>query len=216
MILKVVLADDHPIVLFGVRMALESETGIEISGEAQDSTALVELMDEIKPDVLISDFYMPGGKHGDGLTLVSFVKRRYPDVKLIILTMMTNPSILESIVNAGTDGVLLKSGRHDNLVDAIRAVVQGKKYIGAAVKTLLNEIKVNNLNARGDPGQKALTNKESEVMRLFVGGHTVSEIANMLNRSVKTISHQKISAQQKLGIANDKELYEYALRNGLF
>ncbi|KJZ49732.1 MULTISPECIES: response regulator [Pseudomonas] len=215
MTLKVVLADDHPIVLFGVRMALEREPGIEICGEAQDSTALVELMDKVKPHVLISDFYMPGGKHGDGLTLVSFVKRRYPDVKLIILTMLTNPSLLENIVNAGTDGVLLKSGGHDNLVDAIRAVVQGKKYIDAAVKAMLNDAKANNLNSRGDPGQKVLSSKESEVMRLFVGGHTVSEIANMLNRSVKTISHQKISAQQKLGIANDKELYEYALRNGL-
>jgi two-component system capsular synthesis response regulator RcsB len=147
--------------------------------------------------------------------VVSFVKRRYPDVKLIILTMLTNPSLLENIVNAGTDGVLLKSGGHDNLVDAIRAVVQGKKYIDAAVKAMLNDAKANNLNSRGDPGQKVLSSKESEVMRLFVGGHTVSEIANMLNRSVKTISHQKISAQQKLGIANDKELYEYALRNGL-
>ncbi|MCF4993665.1 response regulator, partial [Pseudomonas gessardii] len=105
MTLKVVLADDHPIVLFGVRMALENEPGIEVSGEAQDSTALVELMDKVKPDVLISDFYMPGGKHGDGLTLVSFVKRRYPDVKLIILTMMTNPSILDNIVTAGAEGV---------------------------------------------------------------------------------------------------------------
>ncbi|CAM2766285.1 two component transcriptional regulator, LuxR family [Pseudomonas gessardii] len=215
MTLKVVLADDHPIVLFGVRMALENEPGIEVSGEAQDSTALVELMDKVKPDVLISDFYMPGGKHGDGLTLVSFVKRRYPDVKLIILTMMTNPSILDNIVTAGAEGVLLKSSGHDNLVDAIRAVVQGRKYIGAAVQALLNEVKVNNLNSRGDGGQKVLSSKESEVMRLFVNGHTVSEIANMLNRSVKTISHQKISAQQKLGVANDKELYEYALRNGL-
>lgn len=215
MTLKVVLADDHPIVLFGVRMALENEPGIEVSGEAQDSTALVELMDKVKPDVLISDFYMPGGKHGDGLTLVSFVKRRYPDVKLIILTMMTNPSILDNIVTAGAEGVLLKSSGHDNLVDAIRAVVQGRKYIGAAVQALLNEVKVNNLNSRGDRGQKVLSSKESEVMRLFVNGHTVSEIANMLNRSVKTISHQKISAQQKLGVANDKELYEYALRNGL-
>lgn len=215
MTLKIILADDHPIITFGVRMALEREPGMEICGEAQDSTALIELMDKVSPDVLISDFYMPGGKHGDGLTLVSFVKRHYPNVKLIILTMMTNPSILENILEAGTDGVLLKSGGHDKLVDAIRAVVNGKKYIGAAVQVLLNDVKVNNLNARGDPGPKALTSKESEVIRLFVGGHTVSEIASLLNRSVKTISHQKIAAQQKLGIANDRELYEYALQHGL-
>ncbi|MNJ20774.1 Transcriptional regulatory protein RcsB [compost metagenome] len=215
MTIKVILADDHPFILFGVRATLETEPGIEICGEAKDSTALVELMDKVKPHILISDFYMPGGKHGDGLTLVSFVKRRYPDVKLVILTMMSNASLLESIVNAGTDGLLLKSGGQDNLVDAIRAVVQGKKYIGAAVKAMLNNAKVNNLNSRGELGPKALSSKESEVMRLFVGGHTVSEIASMLNRSIKTISHQKISAQQKLGIANDKELYEYALQNGL-
>lgn len=215
MTIKVMLADDHPITLFGVRMTLEREPGIEICGEAQDSTALVELMNKENPHVLVSDFSMPGGKYGDGLTLVSFVKRRYPDVKLIILTMMTNSSLLENIVNAGTDGVLLKSGGQGNLVDAIRTVVQGKKYIDAAVKAMLCDAKTSNLNSRGEPGQKALSNKESEVIRLFVGGYTVSEIAQMLSRSVKTISHQKISAQQKLGIANDKELYEYAIRNGL-
>jgi two-component system capsular synthesis response regulator RcsB len=215
MTLKVVLADDHPIVLFGVRMILESEPGIEVCGQAQDSTALAELIDNVKPDVLVSDFYMPGGKHGDGLTLVSFVKRRYPKLKLIILTMMTNPSVLKNIANAGTDGVLLKSAGQDNLVDAIRAVVQGKKYIGAAVKKLINEAKVEDFNSRGQQENRELSVRESEVLRLFVAGHTVSEIANILNRSVKTISHQKISALQKLGIANDRGLYEYALRNGL-
>ncbi|MNE11549.1 Transcriptional regulatory protein RcsB [compost metagenome] len=158
---------------------------------------------------------MPGGAHGDGLTLVTFVKRRYPKVKLIILTMMTNPSILENIVSAGTDGVLLKSSAQDDVLDAIRQVASGHKYIGAAVKKLLHEFKLDTLNARGDASHKALSKKEAEVLRLFVSGHTVSEIAALLNRSIKTISHQKISAQQKLGIANDKQLYEYALRNGL-
>ncbi|UVL43182.1 response regulator [Pseudomonas sp. B21-040] len=215
MSLKVILADDHPIVLLGVRMALEHEPGIEIHGEAADSTELVALMDKVKPDILISDFYMPGGAHGDGLTLLTFVKRRYPQVKLIILTMMTNPLILENIICAGTEGVLLKSGGQDEVLDAIRQVASGQQYIGAAVKKLLQDFKLDHLNSRGDASHKALSKKESEVLRLFVNGHTVSEIATVLNRSVKTISHQKISAQQKLGIANDKQLYEYALRNGL-
>jgi len=213
--LKVILADDHPIVLLGVRMSLEHEPGIEVCGEAGDSTELVELMDKVQPDILISDFYMPGGAHGDGLTLVSFVKRRYPDVKLIILTMMTNPSILENILAAGTDGILLKSGRQDDVVDAIRRVAFGERYIGTEVKKLLHEFRLDHMNSRGEYDQKALSKKESEVLRLFVAGHTVSEIAVILSRSVKTISHQKISAQQKLGISNDKELYEYAMRNGL-
>ncbi|NUU37827.1 response regulator [Pseudomonas sp. C2B4] len=213
--LKVILADDHPIVLFGVRMALVQDPGIEICGEAADSTELIELLDRLNPDVLISDFYMPGGAHGDGLTLVTFVKRRYPQVKLIILTMMTNPSILESIIRAGTEGILLKSAVQDDVLDAIRQVASGHKYVAEAVKKLLEEFRLEHLNSRGDASHKELSKKESEVLRLFVSGHTVSEIATLLNRSVKTISHQKISAQQKLGIANDKQLYEYAVRSGL-
>lgn len=214
MSLKVILADDHPIVLLGVRLSLERESGIDVCGEAANSTELVALMDTLHPDILISDFYMPGGAHGDGLTLVTFVKRHYPQVKLIILTMMTNPSVLESILTAGADGILLKSGRYD-VVDAIRSVTAGQTYIGVEVKKLLHEFHLDHMNSKGELDQKSLSKKESEVLRLFVAGHTVSEIAIMLSRSVKTISHQKISAQQKLGITNDKQLYEYAMKNGL-
>ncbi|GHD62783.1 response regulator [Jeongeupia chitinilytica] len=213
--IKIVLADDHPIVLLGIRMALEDMPGLEICGEAADSTGLAELLDRVRPDVLISDFYMPGGKHGDGLTLILYVKRKYPEVKLIILTMMTNPLLLENILEAGGDGILLKSGRQDEVADAVRAVAAGGKYLDAAVKKILDEARLKQLTSSGDLSQTALSKKESEVLRLFVGGNTVSEIALMLHRSVKTISHQKIAAQQKLGISSDKELYEYAMRNGL-
>ncbi len=213
--LKVILADDHPIVLLGMRMSLELEPGIDICGEAADSTELVELMDRVNPHVLVSDFYMPSGAHGDGLTLITFVKRHYPHVKLIILTMMTNASILEKIVAAGADGILLKSGRQADVVNAIRLVAFGQKYIGVEVKNILHEFRLGHTNSKGKFDQKALSKKESEVLRLYVAGRSVSEIAIMLNRSVKTISHQKISAQQKLGIANDKQLYEYAMKNGL-
>lgn len=215
MTLKVILADDHPVVLLGIRMSLEREPGIEICGEAANSTELVELMDRVKPDILISDFYMPDGVYGDGLSLVTFVKRRYPNVKLIILTMMMNASILEKIVAAGADGVLLKNGRKTDVVDAIRLVACGHKYIGVEVKKILHEFRLDHTNTKGKFDQKALSKKESEVLRLYVAGRSVSEIAIMLSRSIKTISHQKISAQQKLGIANDKQLYEYAMNNGL-
>ncbi|MDD2050427.1 response regulator [Pseudomonas putida] len=215
MTLKVILADDHPLVLLGIRMSLEHEPDIEICGEAASSTELVELMDRVRPDILISDFYMPDGAHGDGLSLVTFVKRRYPHVKLIILTMMMNASILEKIVAVGVDGVLLKSGRKTDVVDAIRFVSFGHKYIGVEVKKILHEFRMDHTSAKGKFDKKALSKKESEVLRLYVAGRTVSEIAIILSRSVKTISHQKISAQQKLGIANENQLYEYAMKNGL-
>ncbi|AOX99415.1 response regulator transcription factor [Jeongeupia sp. USM3] len=215
MSIKVVLADDHPIVLLGIRMAFESEQDLEICGEAADSTELVELIEKTSPDVLICDFYMPGGKYGDGLTLIAHLRRKYPEAKLIILTMMANPLLLESILETGGNGILLKSGRQDEVVNAVRTVVAGGTYIDATVRKILDEARLSHLTSRGEIAQTELSRKELEVLRLFVEGNTVSGIAEMLHRSVKTISHQKIAAQKKLGISNDRELYEYALRHGL-
>lgn len=216
MALKIVVADDHPMIQMGVRLAFENELGFEICGCATNSTELIDILDHASVDVLISDFYMPGGKYGDGMTLVSLVRRRYPEIRVIILTMMSNPAILQSIVGAsGIDGILLKSSAQDEIVAAVHAVANGETYIGKAVREAIDQIRANHLTPQGKAAQTALSPKESEVLRLFVGGHTVSEIAAILHRSVKTVSHQKISAQQKLGVSTDKDLYEYALQNGL-
>ncbi|WP_035052153.1 response regulator transcription factor [Andreprevotia chitinilytica] len=212
---KIVIADDHPIVLMGVRHALEGLLGLEICGEAENSTDLIALMDKVKPDLLVSDFYMPGGDSFDGIALIAHVKRRFPRVKIVILTMLTNPLILRAVLESGVDGVLLKNGGQLEIATAVQSVLNHQIYTSPTIQRLLDDAKAQHPMLGENPGWNTLSPREMEVLRLFVSGLTVSEIAKMLRRSVKTISHHKIAAQRKLGISNDRELYEYALHNGL-
>ncbi len=213
---RIALADDHPLVLIGLRRALEGALGIEIRGEANDSTGVVALLNQEEIDLLITDFHMPGGRYGDGGTFVSFLQRRYPELKIIVITMLSNPLLLQRIIASGVQGLLLKSAGRDETIRAIEAVAAGQEFIGGAVRALVASLNVSaSGEGRGEEVVKLLSPRELEVLRLFVNGATVSEIAAMQHRSVKTVSHQKVAALRKLGIGNDRDLYEYALRHGL-
>lgn len=107
--MNVVLADDHPIVMIGIRNALLPVKEIRIRGEADSASGLIRLLEHETPDILITDFYMPGSRQGDGIGLVTYVQRNFPAVRLIVLTMLTNPAVLRAIVDAGVQGLLLKS-----------------------------------------------------------------------------------------------------------
>ena len=99
--MNVVLADDHPIVMIGIRNALLPVKEIRIRGEADSASGLIRLLEHETPDILITDFYMPGSRQGDGIGLVTYVQRNFPAVRLIVLTMLTNPAVLRAIVDAG-------------------------------------------------------------------------------------------------------------------
>jgi two-component system capsular synthesis response regulator RcsB len=211
---RIAIADDHPLVLIGLQRALEGALGVEIAGEANNSTELVALLDQGGVDLLITDFHMPGGRFGDGGTLVGFLQRRYPQLRIIVITMLTNPLVLQQILSSGVQGLLLKNAGHDETVHAVANVAAGHTYVGRSVRELVAGVSV----AAAEQGAEAaqlLSPRELEVLRLFVSGLTVSEIATLQHRSVKTVSHQKVAALRKLGIENDRDLYEYGLRNGL-
>ena len=213
--MNVVLADDHPIVMIGIRNALLPVKEIRIRGEADSASGLIRLLEHETPDILITDFYMPGSRQGDGIGLVTYVQRNFPAVRLIVLTMLTNPAVLRAIVDAGVQGLLLKSAAGLEIIPALHAVMNGGTYIDREAADILcraDELPENG----GDPLQRpALTPRELEVIRLFVTGDSVSDIARQLNRSVKTVSTQKRQGSRKLGVSNDRELYEYARLNGL-
>lgn len=207
---RLVIADDHPMVILGVMAALADDPNIEVCGTATSSTDLVVLLQQQKPDVLICDFQMPDGKYGDGMNLISHLKRHFPELRIIILTMMTNPPILNEILKAGVEGLLLKGCSADEMRAAVRSACGGHYYLS---KTTLAQL---NMRPGAEPNTTAhVSVKELEVLRLYVNGLSVSEIARKLCRSIKTISSQKQSAQRKLGINNEKELYEYAQSQGL-
>ena len=189
--MNVIIADDHPIVLFGIRKSLEQIEWVNVVGEFEDSTALINNLPKLDAHVLITDLSMPGDKYGDGITLIKYIKRHFPSLSIIVLTMNNNPAILSAVLDLDIEGIVLKQGAPTDLPKALAALQKGKKFTPESVSRLLEKISA------------------SEVLRLFAEGFLVTEIAKKLNRSIKTISSQKKSAMMKLGVENDIALLNY-------
>ena len=191
--MNVIIADDHPIVLFGIRKSLEQIEWVNVVGEFEDSTALINNLPKLDAHVLITDLSMPGDKYGDGITLIKYIKRHFPALSIIVLTMNNNPAILSAVLDLDIEGIVLKQGAPTDLPKALAALQKGKKFTPESVSRLLEKI------SSGGYGDK----------RLFAEGFLVTEIAHKLNRSIKTISSQKKSAMMKLGVENDIALLNY-------
>lgn len=200
--MNVIIADDHPIVLFGIRKSLEQIEWVNVVGEFEDSTALINNLPKLDAHVLITDLSMPGDKYGDGITLIKYIKRHFPSLSIIVLTMNNNPAILSAVLDLDIEGIVLKQGAPTDLPKARRAAEREEIYPGKRFSP------VGKISA-GGYGDKRLSPKESEVLRLFAEGFLVTEIAKKLNRSIKTISSQKKSAMMKLGVENDIALLNY-------
>lgn len=207
--LRIVLADDHAVVLAGVRAVLErTEPPIEIVGAAQGVEELIALLDRVPCDVLVTDFSMPSpSDHGqDGLRMLQTIRRTHPLLRVVVLTMLDNPSILRAIREMA-HGLISKRSDLRELPAAVAVVGAGRSYLSPMLQAALE--------SESGRLETALTARETEVIRLFADGYSVSEIARRLNRSVKTISHQKADAMRKLGIDNHSQLYAYARDHGL-
>jgi len=210
MAIRTLLADDHPIVRTSLRAELDKTGGFEVTAEASSPEELLTLIQRQPFDLLITDFSMPGGLQ-DGLTMLDEVHRLCPSLSIIVVTMITNPALLHSISQRDIAGLISKTDGLTELKSALRAHMSGERYVSSNVAALLNV----RGNSHASSPSRVLTDREFEVLRMFVAGRTVSEIANLRGRSVKTISHQKIAAMAKLGLRNDPELYAYAHRHGL-
>jgi two-component system capsular synthesis response regulator RcsB len=209
--LRIILADDHPIVLNGVRMLLESGMDASVVADVHSPAALVDAIETTPCDLVITDFSMPGGQVADGMHMLGLIHRRWPNLPIIVLTMVSNVGVLGSILSSGARGLLSKSDALTELALAVQAVSHDRDYVSTGIKRALDASRT----AGSSATPAALSKREVEVLRLFAGGLTVSEIAGQLNRSVKTISRQKMDAMAKLGLKSDLDIYAYARENGL-
>ncbi len=210
--IKVMLADDHPGMVAGVQHALAAVPTIELVGAAANSTELVALLDQNPCDVLVSDYSMPAGDFGDGASLFGLLQRRYPKLKLVVLTMLDNAAVMHNLVTLGIGGIVSKSDALAHLIPAIHAAHTGGRYYSPSADKVIQGI---DLTRRGRSVDGVLSQRESEVVRLYASGLTINEIAERLHRSKKTISTQKAKAMEKLGIEREVDLLRYAMENGL-
>lgn len=211
MTLRIILADDHPIVRSGVRTLLESHAQATVVADVGSPAELIEAIHAHPCDIVLTDFSMPGGQVADGLHMLGLIHRRWPALPVIVLTMVNNAGVLNSILATGVRGLLGKSDALTELTLAVQAVSHGRDYLSAGIRKALDVTRPGNQL----PAQPILSKRETEVLRLFASGFTVSEIASQLNRSVKTISRQKMDAMAKLGLKSDLDVYAYAREHGI-
>lgn len=209
--MRVIIADDHPVVRIGLRMLVEVTRTCVVVGEAEGPDSLLELLSRTPCDLLITDFCMPGDVQADGLKLICTLHRRYPTLPIILVTMLANVPTLRSAIDQGAMAIVAKSASAKELPMAIKSVSEGKRFISELLRTPLAHC---GAEARAAPSAR-LSVKEREVVRMLASGMTVSEIAANFQRSVSTISKQKNMAMQRLGVSTDVDLFAYARASGM-
>jgi DNA-binding NarL/FixJ family response regulator len=208
--LRLLLVDDHATVRHGLRLLLEREPDLEVVAEASDGVEAVARVAEIEPDVVIMDLSMPGTS---GLVATRELVATRPDIAIVTLTRHSDKTYLRELLTAGARGYVLKQSAHHELLRAIRAVADGRRYVDPSLTHHLAEPFVrqhHNRIGRVSP----ITERESQVLRLVSLGHSNKETAAQLGLSVKTIELHKANAMQKLGLEGRIELLRYALNCG--
>ncbi len=207
--IRVVVADDHPLLREGVRALLAKADDIEVVGEAPDGPTAILLASRLKPDVLVTDLAMPGA---GGIAVLEALARQGLTTQVIVLSMHGDDALVGEALAKGAHGYVLKEAVTEELLLAIRTAARGGTYIGSALGRPLG-------NQRPpDPrpaGAVNLTARELEILRLIGAGHTSRIIAAELGLSIKTVEHYRTSLLAKFGASNLVGLIRGALRDGL-
>lgn len=205
---RVIVADDHPVVLKGVALALARNDLADVVGEAQTPEALLDLLATVACDALITDFSMPGEQE-DGFELLAEIRRRHPALPVLVITTRANPALYREILATGVRALIGKAGDARDIPEALFRVMARPTYtyVGSSVRALLEQ---RYDLPQGSPGTfAALSPREVEILRLFAAGNSVTDIARATGRGLSTVSQQKSSAMRKLRLDSDAEVFEY-------
>jgi DNA-binding NarL/FixJ family response regulator len=204
--LRVVIGDDHALMITGIRALLEPRH--EIVGAAADGRRLVVLTAQLKPDLVILDVSMP---ELNGLEAARQIKANLPGVKLIFLSMHTNPLYLRKAMDLGASAYVLKAGVIEELLEAIDQVAAGRTYVSAGFAAGVIE----SLHVRSDQGEEVLTGRQREILQLIAEGKLGKEIAHQLGISIKTVEFHRGRIMARLGVHSAAELVRTAMEQGL-
>jgi two-component system, NarL family, response regulator NreC len=207
---SILVVDDHAVLREGVRALLSLYDDIEVVGEASEGKEALRKVQEFMPDVVIMDIAMPGM---DGLEATRRIRKKYPKIKVLVLTQHDNKEYILSVIKAGASGYVPKRALGSELVSAIRAVQEGDSFLYPSAATALIEDYLQQ-NKDRDPFDQ-LTAREREIFKLIAEGHTSKEIADMLFLSLRTVQGHRLRIIEKLNVHNRTELIKYAMRKGL-
>ena len=205
---RILVADDHEVVRQGLRRLLEAQPGWEICGEARTGRAAVEKSRQLKPDVVVLDFSMPGL---NGAEAARQILKTLPRTEVMILTMHSSEEMVRGILEAGARGYVLKSDASRDLVSGVHALAEHKSFLSPGVSGVVVD---RYLQSTGEEAPKdRLTPREREVVKLLAEGKANKEVAALLNVSIKTVEAHRANIMHKLNFSSFSELVRYAIRN---
>lgn len=210
--LTIVLADDHPIVRQGLRTVLAAEAGWNIVGEAADGPTVLELVAELQPNVLIVDIMMPGL---NGIEVTRQLSRRSPQTHIIIFSMHANNAYIREGITSGASGYVLKDADSDELIQAVREAMAGRRYLSRALAERAIESYLQHASDESLDWLDMLTAREQQVLRLVAHGSSNAVIASQLAISPRTVETHRANLMRKLGLKTQADLIRYALQHGL-
>ena len=207
---RILIADDHDVVRYGLRKILRAQPGWEVVAEAMDGKDAIDKAAASKPDVVVLDCMMP---RVGGVEATRQIRARLPNTEVLIFTAHEDQRLIEQLLRAGARGYLLKSDMTDLLVEAVRSVSEHKPFFTSTVsETLLSSM----LTGRAQLEREiCLTHEERTVVRLIAEGHTNREVGKILDICLKSVENRRTAIMRKLKLASPAALVLYAIRNGL-
>jgi len=211
--IRILLADDHTIMRRGLRLLLERQPGFEVVGEAADGRQAAERAEGTKPDVVVLDIAMP---NMSGIEAAQRIRASLPQAAIVILSMHSDEGYVLRALKAGAKGYLLKDSAESDLIEAIRAVSEGKAFFSPEISKILVEDYVRDMKKRGaEDSYELLTSREREILHLLAEGKSNKDVATLLNLSLYTVETHRRNLQDKLNLHSLAELILYAVRKGL-
>jgi two-component system, NarL family, response regulator NreC len=208
---RILICDDHTLFVEGLKAMLRNESSLEIVGEARNGRQAVELVRELKPDLLLMDVSMPDM---NGFDATRRIHLSDPSVKVLILTMHDEEELVTRCLEAGAAGYIIKDAPASQLLYAIEMVQKGERYLSPVVLKKVLDTYVKNTK-RPQTSYDRLSPREREVLKLLAEGRSVKEIASLLNLSVKTVDAHKTNLMKKIDVHDRSELIKYAIQKKL-
>jgi len=210
--IRIMLADDHPIVRNGIKDALSKQKNIEVVAEASNGSQVLRKAKELSPDIVLMDISMPGM---GGLEATQRLRTTVPTVKVLVFTMHDNKEYVLEIIRSGASGYVLKDTSTLELVRAIETVYRGGTYFSSKVSKLLLDQYVKKVSAGAETATEELSKREEEILALVASGKSNKEIANQLKISIRTCEAHREKIMKKLNLHSVAELTQYAISKGI-
>lgn len=211
--IKILICDDHNLVREGIVALLKQIDDIEVVGEASNGIEAIQKIKQKLPDVVLMDLSMP---KLDGLKTTVEIRKKYPEIKIIILTQYENEEYIVQMLKAGANGYVLKNSIADDLIRGIREVMKGEKFFSSSITKIILEEYVKKVQGlRQENITPELTNRELEVLKLIAEGYSNQETADKLFISVRTVEFHRANIMHKLKIKDLPGLVKYAIQKGI-